>query len=349
MADRALAAVAVVLCVVALALAASTLAATDGVERGPGEGSGPGSSDQPQGQPPASNETGSESLGLSGGWVEILIAAFVVLALPAVLLLGRSRLLGALLGIGFFVALFAFIYFVSGVDALQPVQSAVQNTSEGLQGGGEMGSADESSQEQRRDMPSVFTFGVIGLALAMAVGLVYYASSSVDASVNPEPPAEPDQDETPAVAEAAGRAADRIDGHEGDASNAVYAAWEEMTTALQVPDPATSTPGEFADTAVAAGMDEGRVDDLTDLFERVRYGDEPVTEAHERQASETLRAIEDHYDGVDATAATDSAETESTGASDPVDGVDGADADGPLSAGTDHEDEGQEENGGDGS
>ncbi|MFC7194899.1 hypothetical protein ACFQL4_09940 [Halosimplex aquaticum] len=170
MVDRALAAVAVVLCVVALALAASTLAATNGVERGPGEGSGPGSSDRPQSQPPPSNETGSESLGLSGFWVELLIAAFVVLALPAVVLLGRSRVLGALLGIGFFVVLLAIIYFVTGVDALQPIQSAAQNTTDGLQGGGEMGSADETSQEQSRDMPPVFTFGVIGLALAMAVG-----------------------------------------------------------------------------------------------------------------------------------------------------------------------------------
>ncbi|MFC7194900.1 DUF4129 domain-containing protein [Halosimplex aquaticum] len=80
-----------------------------------------------------------------------------------------------------------------------------------------------------------------------------------------------------------------------------------MTTALQVPDPATSTPGEFADAAVTAGMDEGRVDDLTDLFERVRYGDEPVSEAHERRAAETLRAIEADYEGVDATAASETA------------------------------------------
>ncbi|WP_436926598.1 DUF4129 domain-containing protein [Halosimplex amylolyticum] len=313
MADRALAAVVVVLCVVALALAASTLAATGGIERGPGEGSGPGSSDQPQSPPVDSNQTGGEPLGLNGDWVELLIAAFVVLAIPGVLVLGRSRLLGALLGIGFFVVLFAVIYFVSGMDALQPVQSPVENVSEGLQGGGELGSADESSQEQNREMPSVFTFGIIGLALAMAVGLVYYASAGVDASVDPEPAAESDPDDSPAVAEAAGRAADRIDDHEGDASNAVYAAWEEMTTALQVPDPATSTPGEFADTAVAAGMDEARVDDLTDLFERVRYGHEPVTEAHERQAAETLRAIEADYDGVDATAASDPVQAAATG------------------------------------
>ncbi|WP_459191875.1 DUF4129 domain-containing protein [Halosimplex sp. J119] len=306
MADRALAAVVVVLCVVALALAASTLATTEGLERGPGEGSGPGSSDQPRSPPVDSNQTGGEPLGLNGDWVELLIAGFVLLALPGLFFLGRTRLLGALLGIGFFVGLFAIIYFVSGVAVPDPIQNAPQNLSEGLQGGGEMGSADESVEQQSRDMPSLLTFGVIGLALAMAVGLVYYASDSVDASIDPEPSADPEPEETPDVAEAAGRAADRIDDHEGNASNAVYAAWAEMTTALQVPDPATSTPGEFADAAVTAGMDEGRVDDLTDLFERVRYGHEPVTDDHERRAAETLRAIEAEYDGVDAAGASES-------------------------------------------
>jgi len=299
MADRALAAVVVVLCVVALALAASTLATTSGVERGSGEGSGPGSSNQPQGQPP-SNESATEPLGLDGGWVETLIGVFLLLALPSVVFLGRDRLLGAVLAVGFFAGIVALFWYFAGGLGAGPVQAAAENVSAGLDGGGDMGSADQSTAERDRSAPSAFTFGIVGVALVMAVGLVYYASSSVDESVDPDPPDDSQPDETTTVAEVAGRAADRIDDHEGDAANAVYVAWTEMTDALDGPDPATSTPGEFADAAVAAGMGADRVADLTDCFERVRYGDEPVTEHHERRATETLRAIEAHHDDVDA-------------------------------------------------
>lgn len=298
MADRALAAVVAVLCVVALALAASTLATTGGVERGSGEGSGPGSSDRPQGQSPT-NESATEPLGLDGGWVETLIGAFLLLALPSVVLLGRERLLGAALALGFFAGIVALFWYFSGGLGQGAVPSAVENVSAGLEGGGDLGGAEESTAERDRAAPSAFTFGIVGIALVMAVGLVYYASSSVDESVDPAASDDPEPDETAAVADVAGRAANRIDGHEGDASNAVYAAWAEMTDALDGPDPATSTPGEFADAAVAAGMGRERVDDLTDLFERVRYGDEPVTERHERRAIETLRAIETDHEGVD--------------------------------------------------
>lgn len=111
--------------------------------------------------------------------------------------------------------------------------------------------------------------------------------------------AEPDPDigpeETPRtdVAEAAGRAADDL--AERDLSNVVYRAWRDMTTALDVGDPVTTTPAEFADAAVAAGLAEADVRTLTDLFREVRYGDEPVTEARERRARETLRRIEETY------------------------------------------------------
>ena len=302
MAERALAAVVVVCCVLALGFTAVTLSATGDLERGPGEGSGPGSSDQPQGQPTPTNESSMEPLGLDGRWVEVLIAAFLLLTLPSLVFLDRERLLGAALALGFFFGIIGLFWYFSSNAPEAPVQAAAENVSAGLQGGGEMGSADDSSADQTRSTPSVFSFGIVGIALAMALGLVYYASSSVDESVNPEPPDESSADEPTGVAEAAGRAADRIDDHEGDVSNAVYGAWREMTEAIEGPNPRTGTPGEFADAAVAAGMGEDRVADLTDLFERVRYGDEPVTEGHERRATETLRAIEAEYEDLDAQA-----------------------------------------------
>lgn len=104
---------------------------------------------------------------------------------------------------------------------------------------------------------------------------------------------EPDEAEEPleAVAEAAGTAADRL---EGDAvENDVHRAWREMTRALSVSNRQARTTGEFAEAAIRAGMDERDVDDLTELFEDVRYGGREPTDADERRAIEVLRRIED--------------------------------------------------------
>lgn len=88
-----------------------------------------------------------------------------------------------------------------------------------------------------------------------------------------------------------------------------------MTSLLAVPDPDTATPGEFADAAVAAGLDEADVTELTRLFEDVRYGErdaaaEPIgdsgaadsdgTATREERAVSVFRAIEAAYPGADS-------------------------------------------------
>lgn len=100
-------------------------------------------------------------------------------------------------------------------------------------------------------------------------------------------------DESVAVGRAAGRAADRID--ETTLSNGVFRAWREMTAALDVDDPESTTPAEFADAAVESGMARDDVETLTDLFRDVRYGGVQPTAERERQARETLRHIEETY------------------------------------------------------
>jgi hypothetical protein len=70
-----------------------------------------------------------------------------------------------------------------------------------------------------------------------------------------------------------------------------------MTRTLRVDRPATSTPAEFADAAVDAGMDPDDVSELTELFEAVRYGAEQPTEDHTRRAKKALRRIERTYGG----------------------------------------------------
>jgi hypothetical protein len=124
---------------------------------------------------------------------------------------------------------------------------------------------------------------------------------------------EPTEVETTAFAEAAGRAADRIDETNASVDNAVYEAWLEMTTLLRMNNPSSTAPRDFADAAVNAGLDRGDIEELTQLFNEVRYGNKEV-ETREERALEILRNIERIYEE-SGDGATDS---EKTGSS-PVD------------------------------
>jgi len=77
------------------------------------------------------------------------------------------------------------------------------------------------------------------------------------------------------------------------ADNEVYRAWRAMVTELDVPYGETTTPREFAREAIAAGADSEPIERLTDLFDRVRYGDAAPTAERERAARDALAAIED--------------------------------------------------------
>lgn len=146
--------------------------------------------------------------------------------------------------------------------------------------------------------PPVVPLALVGvLALALLVSLALLVVTTGDHA--PEPgaePAAPDVDQLGAIGRAAGRAADRIE-RDADPDNAVYRAWKEMTDRLDVPNPAASTPAEFATGAVAAGMDPADVDELTSLFEAVRYGTAAPTEDRESRAVAALRRIESTYAG----------------------------------------------------
>jgi hypothetical protein len=178
--------------------------------------------------------------------------------------------------------------------------------------GGESGGASVLTVSQA-------VFGVAALALVGAVLTLRSVSGSADETLD-EPETE-DEESAAAAAAAAGRAADAVadaDGDPSELSNAVYRAWGEMTTALDVAHPDTATPGEFAAAARDAGFDPGTVDDLTVVFEAVRYGDEPVAD-HEDRALAALRALERDADTADADragASTDSGNADSDGADD---------------------------------
>jgi len=143
--------------------------------------------------------------------------------------------------------------------------------------------------------PSVLLLVGLGLALAGAVALLFVSSAGdepdrEEAAADPESP-----EDVAAVGRAAGAAADRIE-DATDVDNEVYRAWREMTRHLDVPNPESSTPAEFAAAAVEAGIDRGDVEELTALFEAVRYGGESPTEDRERRALEALRSVEEYAD-----------------------------------------------------
>jgi hypothetical protein len=68
-----------------------------------------------------------------------------------------------------------------------------------------------------------------------------------------------------------------------------------MTELLDVDEPSSTTPGEFATAAVAAGLGRSDVDELTRLFEDVRYGSTEPSEDLEARALAVFRRIESRY------------------------------------------------------
>lgn len=148
----------------------------------------------------------------------------------------------------------------------------------------------------------VVFLGALGVVGSLAAVVGYYTLSR-PANGGPVAPTEPPLDERETadgqledVAAAAGRAANRI-GRAESFENEIHRAWWEMTSAMSVPDPDTKTPGEFAERAIRAGMDERDVRDLTALFEDVRYGDGEPTPDEVDRAVALLERIEASHGG----------------------------------------------------
>lgn len=160
------------------------------------------------------------------------------------------------------------------------------------------------------DVPSWMLIVPIGLVVVGAAALVYRSAGRDEAVIVEDESAEDDV-ELDGFAEAAGRAADRIEEHNEGVDNAVYQAWVEMTDLLDVESPETYSAGEFATAAVELGMAEDDVEELTRLFNEVRYGDRDV-ETREEQAVSVLRNIEAAYSEAVASNVTDDTEMNDT-------------------------------------
>ena len=163
-------------------------------------------------------------------------------------------------------------------------------------GGGGLGSGEGAAST-----PELLFALVVVAALVASVAVLLVAGGDDEPDVGESAAGsdddEPDEPDLRAVGRVAGEAADRIE--RSDADNEVYRAWRDMTEALDVDRPASSTPAEFAAAAVAAGVDEEPVADLTAVFERVRYGGEEATDERERRATAALRRIEERHGGAE--------------------------------------------------
>lgn len=140
------------------------------------------------------------------------------------------------------------------------------------------------------------------LGLFVLVGIVALVRmTGEDETFEPIDEDVPDEPDASDFAAAAGRAADRIEEANVPVDNAVYRAWLEITSMLDIEDPGTTAPRGFAEKAVGVGLNREDVSELTELFNEVRYGGKSA-ETREDRALEILRNIERTYqdEGSDA-------------------------------------------------
>ena len=283
------AAVIAVLCILAVAVGAATLtsptASGEGGDGLFGAGDGDGSF-----APPEEHEEpeGAPEIPLLDEFLLVLVVV-ALLALLGYLFVYWRRALRLLVVIAVVAAVLiaATMLLLEFVDTTgeEPAPPAEPE----LPGGGDGASGDGGDTGSTAPTP-LAVLGVLVLAL-VGVALVLFGTARGDHASDQEVA---DSADAAAVGRAAGRAADRLE--EGtDVDNEVYRAWREMTGLLEVTNPETKAPREFATAAVEAGMDPKDVDELTRLFEDVRYGGRAATDEDERRAIDVFRRIETTY------------------------------------------------------
>ncbi|MFC7070559.1 DUF4129 domain-containing protein [Halobaculum lipolyticum] len=300
------------LAVLALGVAAATLdSATTTASGGFGAGSAP---DQ---EGIGNGDDGPVGLGGDGGGGQELSVSVCVdflteplvqaalLAVVGVFLAAMYRTTRSWLVSGLFVlsALFPFgvLYLAlisCGSDPTNLALSAASRAANASLPGG-AGSAGTNAAGEAVSAPTALVGLLLLVAIAGSVLLLFVSTGDDDddlAEPAPEPPAPERRAE---VGARAGEAADRLES-DADLENEVYRAWREMTAALAVDNPRSTTPAEFADAAVDAGMAREDVTALTEAFEAVRYGGAEATPEREAAAVAALRRIEEAYAG-DAT------------------------------------------------
>ena len=200
----------------------------------------------------------------------------------------------------FLMFVYISLQFFSSDNIDEGNGSAAERTPAIPGGSGDGSAMEEVSNAPLTDPPLFAITGLAGLVLLAGVAAVWLGrggrggwGTAAEFGLRDEDESA-GSDATAELGHAAGRAADRI-AAEGEATNEVYRAWREMTDQLDVANPQSSTPREFARAATDAGMERGDVDELTDLFRTVRYGGSRATDDRESRAVAALRNIEHEY------------------------------------------------------
>lgn len=283
------------LALLAVALSAATLGSTVTTDGDGPSGTGDGAGDG-EGGPLPEPESGSPAETVVAPYLAELLTilavlvALVVLAYALVYRREAAKVIVAMaLLIGLAYLLFRFVADVGG-EMAPPLEPGEGTPFGGGDGDGEPTDGDDPTGPS---LPAALAVFVLLIALAGGLVTLLGRSDASEEAGSDDAEAGSDTADAAAVGRAAGRAADRVT--DSGTENEVYRAWREMTDLLDAPDPESRTPGEFADRAVSAGISEEDVDELTRLFEDVRYGERTVSEEYERRAVETFRRIERRY------------------------------------------------------
>jgi hypothetical protein len=294
MRDSARSAAIAVLVIVAVAVVAATIDSTLVPERGGSGGSGPGDASGDGGILPAGNASApGETLQIPFlAEITVILGVLVVIGFLVYLYTYRRAALKVFAAIAVVIGALYVLFSVLGFPSGSPMELPPGMGSGGpLGGGGGDGGGPDSGPTDQPSLPSVL------LLLALVAALFGVVLAYLRTAPDGDDRTGTDENEgvdTAAVGEAAGRAADRMERDES-ADNEVYRAWREMTGLLDIPDPETSTPGDFEAAAVEAGMGRDDVRELTRLFEDVRYGNADPSVARERRAIDVFRRIEARY------------------------------------------------------
>lgn len=292
----------VLLSVGGLAVAAATVSTPSSSD--PGTGSGDVSSGDDEGSSPPERSPGADDSGESRLIVFLGVVLFVIgllaMLIPFLKWLTPRRAVALVVVVG--VVTVSILLVMGGLMDSVPEMSGIQIEPEDQGGGGDGGAGGEATSESPQSdfEVSLGLLGVVGLAMILLAAAVYrYSGTDVDVALEEQADETEEPTSVKEIGQAAGRAADRLEGA-SDLENAIYRAWREMTDALDVTQPRTTTPEEFAEIAIEAGMSDTDVRQLTRVFEEVRYGNRQPTPEREQRAQEALRRIQRTYAGGDS-------------------------------------------------
>lgn len=288
------------LAVGALAVAASTVDVPRDSESGHGSGSGSsissGTAEAPQ-QPTPQQSPFAIPQWLFLAMTVLFAVGLLVVIVTAIYKFGL-RNLGTAVGVfGLMLVAGMLVFYLIGPPEMGAPQQQPKEENKTAGGSGDAGREVDGEAKPSFAVPATLmgAFAVLMVILTGAIARFSGSEAQIPAPSDPDDASSSTNDGVKAVGEAAGRAADKLDEDSETVQNAIFQAWREMTDALDVDSPATTTPEEFADIAIDAGMAPDDVRELTWLFEEVRYGDAEVTDEREQRATDALRRIEDTY------------------------------------------------------